>query len=788
VIGARARRKEDPRLLTGRGRYVDDIQLPGTVCMAVLRSLHAHARLAAIRTERAAAAEGILAVLTARDVAGHIGPLPSPAEAVPVPAAVREAGTTLVRGHRREVLAGEVVRHVGEPIAVVVAADPYRAAAALEEIEVEYESLPVLITVRDALAPGAPRLHPDWPDNVAARVRVRRGEVDEPLRSAPVRVREAFHVGRHTGMPIETRGAVARYDGARSRLDVWTSGQSAHRQREVICGALGLAREQVHVQVPDVGGAFGQKGASYPEEILVAYLACRLGRPVKWIEGRREHFLGSTHSRDQWHEVEVAATRDGRLLAIRDSLLIDAGAFNPRGIVLPYNTVAHLLGPYRVERFDLEAVSVVTNKVPLSPTRGSGRPEATFVMSRILDLVAQATGLDPAEVRLRNLVGPSEMPYSVGMLYRDGVPLVYDGGDYPEALRRALALIDYDAFRAEQAALRARGVHRGVGLASFIEGTGFGAGEWARVRVEPSGRVVVASGATSQGQSHETTLAQICASALGVPLESVHVEGGDTDAIAVGEGTFASRTIVAAGNAVAGAAGQVREEALALAGARLGVPASSLELREGAVHYRAGGAAGLTLAGLGRGAPDGRGAPAPRLEATHHFTPDTVTFSYGAHAALVEVDAETGVVRLLRYVAVDDCGPPVNPAVVEGQIQGGIAQGIGGALYEELVYDDAGQLLTGSFMDYRPPAADEVPEPVLEQMVTPSPRNPLGVRGVGEGGAIAPIAAIAGAVEDALQPLGVRILETPLTPARLFRLLQARPTEQPEPARPPGGA
>jgi len=489
---------------------------------------------------------------------------------------------------------------------------------------------------------------------------------------------------------------------------------------------------------------------------------------VKWIETRREHFLASTHSRDQWHEIEVAAGRDGRLLAVRDRIVLDCGAFNPRGIVLPYNTVAHLLGPYRVECFDLESISIVTNKVPASPTRGAGRPEATFAMSRILDLVARATGLDSADVRLRNLVTPAEMPYEVGMLYRDGVPLVYDGGDYPRALTRAHALIDYEKFRAEQPALRARGVHRGVGLASFVEGTGFGAGEWARVRVEPSGRVVVVSGATSQGQSHETTLAQICATTLGVPLDAVAVEGGDTDALAAGEGTYASRTIVAAGNAVAGAAHQVRDEALARAAARLAVPATDLELREGVVQQRGergGAGARLALAALA-GA-----AGMPPLEATYHFVPGTVTFSYGAHAALVEVDVETGAVRLLRYVAVDDCGPPVNPAVVEGQLHGGIAHGIGGALLEDLVYDEAGQLLTGSFMDCRPPVADEVAEPVLEAMVTVSPRNPLGVRGVGEGGAIAPMAAIGGAVEDALAHLGVRVRETPLTPERVFRLL-----------------
>jgi carbon-monoxide dehydrogenase large subunit len=761
---------------------VDDVRLPGMTHMAVLRSARPHARLRAIRTAAAAGLPGVLAVLTAADLEPGVGFLPGPAEAVPVPEAVRVEGSTMVRDHRRPLLAGDVVRYVGEPIAVVVASDRYVAEEAIELIEVEDEPLPVVTTVEQSLAPDAPLLHPAWGDNVAVRVTVRRGEVDEAFRGAAVAVRARLHVGRHTGMPIETRGAVARLDPARGRLDVWAAGQSAHRLRDVICRALGLPPGDVHVQIGDVGGAFGQKGASYPEEVLVAYLARRLGRPVKWIEDRREHFVGSTHARDQWHDVEAAATADGRLLAVRDRVTIDAGAFNPRGIVLPYNTVAHLLGPYRVERYHLEALTCVTNKVPLSPTRGSGRPEATFVMSRVLDAVARSVGRDPAEVYLRNLVSPDAMPYAVGMLYRDGVPLVYDGGDYPAALRRALDLVEYERFREEQPGRRARGIHQGVGLACFIEGTGFGAGEWARVRVLPSGQVAVASGATPQGQSHETTLAQVCASTLGVALDAVTVERPDTDVMPVGEGTFASRTIVAAGNAVAGAAREVRERVLALAAARLGVPPSHVALREGQVFVGADPGPRLTLADLGDGSGT-TGDAGPGIEATYHFVPDTVTFSYGAHAAIVEVDPETGGVRIVRYAAVEDCGPPVNPAVVEGQVLGGIAQGIGGALHEDLVYDEAGQLLTTSFMDYLLPTAVEVPAPELDELVTPTPRNPLGVRGVGEGGAIGPIAALAGAIEDALAPRGVRITETPVTPERLFRAIRQAGPAGPFPGR-----
>jgi aerobic carbon-monoxide dehydrogenase large subunit len=792
MIGARTRRTEDPRLIRGQGCYVDDVRVPGVAHMAVLRSTWPHARLAAIVTERAAQLPGVLAVLTFVDVAAHVGTLPNPAEAVPVPDAVRTAGTTVVRDHRRTLLADGIVRYVGEPIAVVLATDAAVAESALEAIDVEYEPLPVITTIEQALAPGAPVIHPDWGDNVAARVRVTRGDVDATLAAAPVRIRESFHVGRHTGMPIETRGAIARFDAERHRLDVWASGQSAHRLRDVLCATLGLSPDEVHVTVPDVGGAFGQKGASYPEEILVAHLARRLGRPVKWIETRHEHFLGSTHSRDQRHEVEVGATRDGRILAIRDRIVIDSGAANPRGIVLPYNTVAHLLGPYRVAEFDLETTSVVTNKVPLSPTRGTGRPEATFVMTRVLDLVARATGLDGVEVRLRNLVPPEAMPYAVGMLYRDGVPLVYDNGDYPEALRRALKLIDHDRFRAEQPALRTAGMHRGLGTACFIEGTGFGDGEWARVRVEPSGLVVVASGATSQGQSHATTLAQICGSVLGVPLDAIEVRGGDTDQIRQGSGTFASRTIVAAGNAVAEAARELRGRLLAAAAPRLGVAESALDLRDGVVIAPDG--ASLTIAHLASAAarsdsagdvaaPGAAGGTALDLTAraaagttpfdvTAHFAPETVTFSYGAHAAIVEVDVETCAVRVVRYAAVDDCGLPVNPGVVEGQLMGGIMTGIGGALGENLVYDADGQLLTASFMDYLMPTAGLAPEPALEAMITESPRNPLGVRGVGEGGVIAPMAAIANAVEDALGEYGVRITETPITAAGLFELLK----------------
>ncbi|GIX47524.1 MAG: dehydrogenase [Candidatus Tectimicrobiota bacterium] len=601
------------------------------------------------------------------------------------------------------------------------------------------------------------------------------GNAEAALARAEVVVRERFRVQRYTGTPIECRGLVAEPHGGGERLTLWDATQFPHFVQSALAEVLGWPAHRIRVVAPDVGGGFGVKASLYPEEILVPLAALLLRRPVKWIEDRREHFMASIHSREQIHDVEIGATRDGRLLAFRDRLLVDQGAYNPWGIVQPYNSVAHMLGPYRIPHFTAEACMVLTNKTPHAPYRGAGRPEAVFVMDRALDRLAQALGLDPAELRRRNLVRPEEMPYDTGQLYRDGEPLVYDSGDFPQALERALEAIGYADFRTEQEALRARGIYRGVGISAYIEGTGIGPYEGATVYVDATGGVLVVTGACSQGQGHETTLAQIAADAIGVPLERVTVVSADTAGLPMGIGTFASRSAVVAGNAVHEAATRVRQKLVRAAAALLEAAPDDIDIDEGNAFVRGAPQSAVPLAQVVRAALPTYASPGPveaDFEATVYRHVPTVTYASAFHVALVEVDVDTGVVTLLRYVVAHDCGRVINPMIVEGQICGGVAQGIGGGLYEELRYDEGGQLLTASFMDYLLPGATEVPPLQLIHLEFPSPRNPLGIKGVGEGGAISPPAAIANAVEDALRPFGVCVRQTPLSPERVRHLIE----------------
>jgi carbon-monoxide dehydrogenase large subunit len=565
-------------------------------------------------------------------------------------------------------------------------------------------------------------------------------------------------------------------------MTVWASTQVPHWLQRTLSEALGLPAHKLRVVAPEVGGGFGTKTTIYPEDVLIPVIAARLGRPVKWMESRQEHLQSATHSREQVHDAELGATRDGRLVAFRDRFLLDLGAYNPWGIVQPYNTVAHILGPYRIRNALFEGRAVVTNKTPHAPYRGAGRPEAVFVMDRILDVLAREVGLDPAELRRRNLVRPDEMPYDVGLLYRDGNPLVYDGGDFPDALDRALQAVDYDAFRADQPGHRAKGIYRGVGISAYVEGTGVGPYEGANVRLDASGKAVVATGACSQGQGHETVYAQIAADALGIGLEDVTVIGGDTDAIPFGIGTFASRSTVLAGNAVAASGAAVRAKLVRAAARLLEAAETDLVVEDGRVSVRGSPGRALTFASIVRASLptfQAPGAVEPDFEATTYQGVPTVTYASAVHVAVVEVDPETGRIRLLRYVVAHDCGRVINPMLVDGQIHGGVAQGVGGGLGEEIVYDAAGQLLTGSFMDYALPRADELPFIESVHLEHPSPRNPLEVKGVGEGGAISPPAALANAIEDALAPFGVSIREGPVTPARIVALLRTRAAPSP---------
>jgi carbon-monoxide dehydrogenase large subunit len=657
-------------------------------------------------------------------------------------------------------------------------------------VEVDFEPLPAVVDVEQALAEGAPRLHDDWSDNVTVAFEVRAGDPDRVFAEAPVRVRARLRVPRCAGIPMEPRGVVADPVTAGTGVTVWASTQVPHWLQRTLAETLALPVHRVRVIAPDVGGGFGTKCSIYPEDVLIPVVACHVGRPVKWIETRREHFEGATHSREQLHEAELAAATDGTLLGFRDRFLLDQGAYNPWGIVQPYNTVGHMLGPYRIRSAAFEARSVVTNKTPHAPYRGAGRPEAVFVMDRMLDLLSRELRVDPAEVRRRNVIRPDELPYDVGLLYRDGNPLVYDSGDFSGALERALAAVDYEGFRATQAALRAGGVHRGIGLSAYVEGTGIGPYEGAVVRVDASGKILVATGACSQGQGHETVYAQIAADALGADLGDVTVIGGDTGEIPFGVGTFASRSLVLAGNAIARSAAEVRRRLVEAAARLLEAAPADLEVAEGRVFVRGVPSRAVPFARIVQASLptfQGPGVADPVFEAATYQNVPTVTYASAVHVAVVQVDPDTGAVRLLRYVVAHDCGRVVNPLLVDGQIHGGVAQGIGGGLSEEITYDEGGQLLTGSFMDYAIPRADELPFVETVHLECLSPRNPLEVKGVGEGGAISPPAALANAIEDALAPYGIRITEGPVTARRIAGLIAAtgaRPASvgPPEPA------
>jgi carbon-monoxide dehydrogenase large subunit len=581
----------------------------------------------------------------------------------------------------------------------------------------------------------------------------------------------------NAGMPIECRGVVAQYDPATDSMTVWSATQVVHWVRREVAVRLALPEARVRCIAPDVGGGFGVKGHVYPEDVLIPYLARRLGRPVKWIEDRLEHILNAAHARDDRHEVEIAFDAEGRILAIRDRLLKDSGAYMPVGVGTPVNTAVHLLGPYHVPNYDVSITIVATNKTPNAPYRGAGRPEAAFVMERLMDLIAHALDLDPVTVRLSNMIPPENIPYKVGLPYRDGIPIVYDSGDYPGALRQAVdALGGLAAIRREQEEAWRQGRFIGLGLGCYVEGTGAGPFEGATVRIDPSGTIYVATGACAQGQGHETVFAQIAADQWGISPDQVTVVVSDTASIALGYGTIASRSAVNSSSAIALASQELRRKVLAVAGHMLECDADDLELRDGRAIVRGVPSLGVTLKEIAQAARPGwdHGRPpgvAPGLEATAYFEPPTVTWSYAAHAAIVELDRATGMTSVKKYVVVHDAGVLINPKLAEGQVLGGVCQGLGGALLEEMVYDSDAQLLTGSLADYLIPTAADMPTIEIIHRETPSPLNALGVKGLGEGGAIAPPVVIANAVCDALRPVGFEVFATPLRPRVLVEAM-----------------
>lgn len=766
-VGHALSRVEDVPLLRGAGRYVGDIVRSDELHVAFLRSPEAHAQLVSIDASTALSHRGVVAVYTGRDAPST--PMPPFLWDLP-PAELMRGLEVRTQDHDQHLLAIDRVRYVGEPLAMVIANDRYLAEDALELLDVEYEPLPPVVGLAtDSMSVEV--LHDGWNDNIAVDLTVRKGDAAAAIASASHVIRERFEIQRQAGIPLEGRGAIAEFDRDTRILTVWSSTQNVHPLQRAIARLTGIAVESVRVVAPDVGGGFGTKGVLYPEELLLAWASLRLGRPLKWIEDRVEHMQSSIHARDQRHEITIALDGEGHIVALDDQFDVDAGAYNPLGIVIPYNSISHLMGPYRVPNFVARAVVHVTNKTPMAPYRGAGRPEAVFAMERALDRASKELGIDPFELRMRNMVTAEEMPFDVGIRYRDTVPIVLDGGDYPEALRQARKLIEAP----KSGAPKDKAI--GVGVAAYVEGTAIGPFEGALVRVQGDGRVSVATGAASQGQGHRTSFAQVCADALGVPPDQVDVVGGDTSAIRYGWGTVASRSAVTAGNAVARASDEVRAKIRRVASEALEVDEDDIEIDNGMVQPAGAPDRAVPLAhlvaGLQPGTPLFKDIGAG-LEATAYFEPPTVTWASGVHAVRVEVDRETFEVHILDYAVVHDCGRIINPIIVDGQIHGGVAQGIGAALLEEMVYDSEGQLRTGTFMDYLLPGSLEVPQVRVQHRETPSPSNPLGLKGMGEGGAIPAPAAVANAVEDALADEDVVIRKTPISPDYLFKLITER--------------
>lgn len=770
-FGERTKRNEDPRLLTGQALFVDDVDLAGMAHVAFLRSPYAHARLGSIDTSAARELEGVYAVFTAEDLGDYWqrGPLnvsPPPIENVEFHARTHPA------------LARDKVRQQGEPIAVVVAESRYRAEDAVNLIQVEYEPLPVVVDLEAALAEDAPRIHEDLDSNLAAHVVQEKGSYAAAKEKADMILSRRLIYDRGTAAAMENRGIVASWDKRSQRLTVWDTTQAPIPIRNGLADMLGLSQSQVRVIAPFIGGAFGPKILMfYPEEILVPWLAIQLDRPIKWIEDRSENFLATTQERGQVHEIELALTEEGRVLGVRDQFIHDSGAYDPYGLTVPINSQCTLLGPYDIENYYSEFKVVFTNKPIVTPYRGAGRQHGVYVMERMLDFAARELGIDRAEIRRRNFIAKEDFPYDNEIIYQDFVPLVYDSGDYEPVLDKALKMIDYHRFfEEEQPAARAEGRMLGLGLVMYVEGTGIGPYEGARVQVQPSGRVSLVTGVGTQGQGHFTSFAQIVAEQLGVSPADVDVVTGDTDQFHWGTGTFASRGAVVAGNAVHAAAIGVRQKILEHASDQLEVAEADLELTEGKVQVKGDPASAMPLGELAEAANPLRGAvksgTEPGLEATDYFGPERGATAFGAHAAIVEIDPETMEVEIKKFVVVHDCGEVINPLILDGQIQGGVAQGIGNAFFEELVFDENGQLLNASFMDYLLPTAQDVPSIEIDHEVTPSPLNPLGTKGAGEAGAIPVGPLFAQAVEDALGIEGLEIHEIPLSPSRLWEIVE----------------
>ncbi len=768
-FGARVKRLEDPALLAGRGRFVDDLILPGVLHACFVRSPHAHAMIRAIDIRAAMAMPGVHAVLAADD-------LPQPMRRMPIP--MLTPNPAIATPRTQTALAPDEVHYVGQPIAVVIADSRYIAEDAAAAVIVDYDVLAAVGDCRDAVKDGAPRAHSDLASNVIARFPLAYGEVDAAFAAAEHVFEETIWQHRGGGMALETRAVLASYDQVSDLLTVWSGTQTPHLGRGMLADLLNRDIETIRMIAPDVGGGFGPKAIFYPEEAVIPAAALKLGRPVKWIEDRREHFLCATQERDQYWDMAIAVDADGRILGLRGRMLHDSGAFLPWGVIMPYIAAVTVPGPYVVPAFRLETTVALTNKVPTTPVRGAGRPQAVFAMERLLDRVARELSFDRAEVRRRNFIQPQQMPYAVGLLFRDGKPLIYDSGDYPKGQDAALTLANYEEFRVRQRAARDQGRLIGIGLGNYVEGTGLGPFEGVTVRVLPSGKVAVATGATNQGQGTRTTLSQIVAEQVGCCIEDIVMTIGDTGAIAQGVGAFASRQAVNAGCSAQIAGQAVRAQIIALAARALGVDEGDIDLEDGHAVAATRNKPTIPFGELARLAQGFPGVSLPvgqaaGLEHTAYYAPSQAAYCSGTHVAEVEVDHMTGGVRILNYTVAHDSGRVINPLIVDGQVQGGVAHGIGNALLEWMQYGDNAQPLTTTFADYMLPTATDVPTCAIAHVETVNPLNPLGVKGAGEGGTIPAPAAIIAAIEDALSPFDVHFAETPLTPERIVAALRA---------------
>ncbi len=776
VFGSGIRRREDPRLLTGTARYTADFTLPGQLYAAILRSPHGHARIRKIGSSAAKAAPGVVAVFTGADTEGVLQSIPcawlvpnSDLKVAPYPP-----------------LARDVVRYVGDAVAVVVAESAQQAYDAVELIDVDYQPLPATVDPEHAVKPGAPQLHGEAPNNIAFHWTVAGGDVDAAFKAAEVVVRDRIVQQRLIPTAMETRGALAHYVPATGELTLWNTTQNPHIVRFIMSLVTGIPEDRLRVIAPEVGGGFGSKIPQIQGDFITVFCSMKLGRPVKWIESRSENYQSTTHGRDHVQDVELAATKDGRILGLRCTVWAGMGAYlSTAAPGIP--TILHglmLSGPYKIGAVKEDVYGVYTNTTPVEAYRGAGRPEATFMLERIIDRLADEIGVDPVEVRRRNLIPPFDNGFDVI------TGLKYDSGNYKGALDKALAHAGYEQLRAEQAEARKKGRYLGIGVSMYVEicglgpsqvagAVGFQGGLWesAIVRFHPSGKAHVFIGSSPHGQGEETTFAQIVADELGVSVNDVKVVHGDTDITPMGWGTYGSRTTAVSGAALAIATRKIKEKARLLTSHLLEAAVEDIDYANGKFFVRGFPDRHKTIQDIALMANVAWNMPQgmePGLEATTSYDPPNFVFPFGAHLAVVEVQPETGHIELKRYVAVDDCGPQINPMIVEGQVHGGVVQGIGQALWEQAVYDANGQLLTGSLADYAIPRADVLPDIEVLSTVTPSPHHPLGVKGIGEAGTIASTCTVYNAVIDALEPFKVQSIQMPLTPERVWRAIAER--------------